>query len=315
MLSRSRCTKGSAGYALAREFASHGLRVFATARSLSSLEGLAEHGIETLTLDVTSSESIEALKKEVEKRNGGKLDILFNNAGSSECTLVTLLEFMSQSLILLPNTVYEAPAIEADPQRVRNMFNANVFGVFDMVSAFTPLLMAAKSDASQPPTIINTSSVLAIVPYPFSSAYNATKAAVAAYSDTLRLELAPLGVKVVTLYMGVVSTGISSPDAIAFNPSSLYISAEAAAKKRSRDHQVSGMKADQFAREVANEVLVKKPGHGKGEYVWKGSNSFLVWLLNNVGWRKIFDGSSESEAGLTKETKSLIAQQGVKLSR
>ncbi|KAJ4993376.1 NADPH-dependent 1-acyldihydroxyacetone phosphate reductase 4 [Stagonosporopsis vannaccii] len=287
------CTKGSAGHALAVEFASHGLRVFATARSLSSLEGLSEHGIETLSLDVTSPESISALKREIETRNGGKLDILFNNAGS----------------------MYEAPAIEADPVRVRNMFNANVFGVFDMVSAFTPLLLAAKSDASQPPTIINTASVLAVVPYPFSSAYNATKAAVAAYSDTLRLELAPLGVKVVTLYMGVVSTGLSSPDGISFDPTSIYISAEAGVKKRSRDHQATGMRASQFAREVANEILVKKPGSGKGEYVWKGTNALLVWFLHLIGWRKIFDSSSEAEIEFTKETKRLIAERALKSSR
>jgi|SRR5690242_1650604 len=211
-------------------------------------------------------------------------------------------------------TVYEAPAIEADPNRVRNMFNANVFGVFDMVSAFTPLLMAAKKDVSQPPTIINTASVLAFVPYPFSSAYNATKAAVSAYSDTLRLELAPLGIKVVTLYMGVVSTGISTPDAISFDPASLYTPAESGVKKRSHDHQTTGMKADAFAKEVANEILVKKPGLTKGEYVWKGSNALLVWFLSTVGGRKIFDGNSEGEVGFTKEVKRLVAQRAAKSS-
>jgi 1-acylglycerone phosphate reductase len=60
------------------------MRVFATARSLKSLEGLEEKGIEALTLDVTSSESIAALKAEIGKRTGGKLDMLFNNAGTSE---------------------------------------------------------------------------------------------------------------------------------------------------------------------------------------------------------------------------------------
>lgn len=64
--------------------------MFATARSLASLEGLQEHGIETLTLDVSKSESIAALKKEIATRNGGKLDILFNNAGSCQyATVIT----------------------------------------------------------------------------------------------------------------------------------------------------------------------------------------------------------------------------------
>jgi 1-acylglycerone phosphate reductase len=79
-----RCTKGSAGHALALEFASKGMRVFATARSTKSLTGLEEKGIEILTLDITSPESITALKAEIETRTGGKLDILFNNAGSSK---------------------------------------------------------------------------------------------------------------------------------------------------------------------------------------------------------------------------------------
>lgn len=206
--------------------------------------------------------------------------------------------------------MYEAPAIEANPSQTRAMFDANVFGVFDMVSAFTPLLLAAVADSPYPPTIINTASVLARVPYPFSSAYNATKAAVSAYSDTLRLELAPLGIKVVTLFMGVVSTGISTPDSINFGPNSLYADVEAGVKKRSRDHQISGMKADQFAREVVRELLGKKSSLRQGEYLWKGTNAPLVWLLNAIGWRKIFDETSEKEIGFNQEVKKLVAEKG-----
>lgn len=47
------------------------------------MKNLAEKGIETLTLDVTVPESINALKEEITKRTGGSLDILFNNAGLS----------------------------------------------------------------------------------------------------------------------------------------------------------------------------------------------------------------------------------------
>lgn len=206
--------------------------------------------------------------------------------------------------------MYEAPAIEADPRRVRAMFDANVFGVFDVISAFTPLLLAAVPESSHPPIIINTASVLARVPYPFSSAYNASKAAVAAYSDTLRLELAPLGIKVVTIYMGVVSTGISSPSTIKFNSNSLFADAEGGVKQRSREHRVSGMKADQFAKQVVESLLNSESRLDKGEYIWKGSNAFLVWLLNAVGWRKIFDASSEKEVGMDKTIKQLIAARG-----
>jgi 1-acylglycerone phosphate reductase len=78
------CSQGGAGNALALEFVSRGFRVFATARSLKSMTNLEEKGIETLTLDVTAPESIAALKTEISKRTGGKLDMLFNNAGMSK---------------------------------------------------------------------------------------------------------------------------------------------------------------------------------------------------------------------------------------
>ena len=133
-------------------------------------------------------------------------------------------------------TVYEAPAVEADNAHVRQMFDTNVFGLFDMTQVFLPLLLAAVPDSSVPPTIINTSSVVSRVPFLFAANYNASKAAVTSYSDTLRLELAPLGIKVVTLFMGKVSTKITSPTSISFGSDSLYVDVEAGVRERSRLH-------------------------------------------------------------------------------
>ncbi|KAI9158183.1 NADPH-dependent 1-acyldihydroxyacetone phosphate reductase [Paramyrothecium foliicola] len=271
------CSEGGAGHALALEFAAQGFRVFATARSLTSIASLQEKGIETLTLDVTQPHSISALKAEISKRTGGKLDVLFNNAGM----------------------MYEAPAIEADHEQVRKMFDTNVFGLFDMVEAFTPLLLSSVSGSKAPPTIINTASIVARVPYVFSAQYNASKAAVSSYSDTLRIELAPLGIKVVTLFMGVVSTNLISPEKALFAPKSLYIDAEPGLKERSRLHLQESMKPQDFARRVHQEVVNKKPALSQGEYVWQGTNAFVVWLLNAVGWRKIFDSTAEGGVGLT----------------
>ncbi|KAH7124432.1 hypothetical protein EDB81DRAFT_765793 [Dactylonectria macrodidyma] len=79
----SGCSEGGAGHALALGFAAQGFRVFATARSTKSLALLQEKDIEILTLDVTQPESISALKTEIIKRTEGKLDVLFNNAGSN----------------------------------------------------------------------------------------------------------------------------------------------------------------------------------------------------------------------------------------
>ncbi|KIL86213.1 hypothetical protein FAVG1_10610 [Fusarium avenaceum] len=282
------CSEGGAGHSLALEFATKGYRVFATARSTKTLALLQEKGIETLTLDVTQPESISALKAEISERTGGKLDILFNNAGM----------------------MYEAPAIEADQKQVQNMFNTNVFGLFDMVNAFNPLLLASVSGSSTPPTIINTASILARLPYPFSAQYNASKAAVSSYSDTLRIELAPLGIKVVTLFMGVVATKIVSPDRVLFSPGSLFLDAESSLKERSRLHVRDGMKPEEFARLVVLEVLKNKAALAKGEYIWQGTNSYVVWLLNAIGWRKIFDSTAEGSVGLDKELKRAIFKKG-----
>jgi 1-acylglycerone phosphate reductase len=62
------------------------------------------------------------------------------------------------------------------------MFETNVFGMMAMVQEFIPLLMLSP-DA----IIVNVGSVAGVMPYAFGSSYNASKAAVHAYSDTLRV--------------------------------------------------------------------------------------------------------------------------------
>lgn len=302
------CSPGGVGHALALEFASHGMRVFATARSASSLSTLAEKGIETFELDVTNAESITALRDDIFKQTGGKLDMLFNNAGSSMSRSVpphTALQHSVNSFtvspILTSVTVYEAPAIEADPARIRGMFDTNVFGLFDMVSAFTPLLLASTTKSATPPVIINTSSVLARMPFAFSAAYNASKAAVASYSDTLRIELGPLGIKVVTLFMGEVSTNLMSPDNISFDPESIYTAALEGTKERSRNHAKNSMKPEVFAKQVVQAILAKSSGYGKGEFLWKGTNAWAIWFLNLVGWRYMLDNIVKKTIGFEKK--------------
>ncbi|RKK85979.1 hypothetical protein BFJ68_g17193 [Fusarium oxysporum] len=282
------CSQGGAGNALALEFASRGFRVFATARSLKTLSNLTAKGIETLTLDVTKPESIESLRAEIATRTGGTLDILFNNSGA----------------------LYEAPAIEADPARVRSLFDTNVFGLMEVVMAFTPLLLASVS-SNYVPTIINVASVLARLPSPFSSAYNATKAAVVAYSDTLRLEVHPLGLKVVTLHMGEVSTPLMATDNINFGAESIYRDAEDGVKQRTTTHLAKTMPPEQFAREVASAII-----DGKQSFLWKGTNAFLVWLLNAFGPRTVFDNALLKAAGLDdKKTRASVYKRGQELAQ
>lgn len=71
-------------------------------------------------------------------------------------------------------------------QRVREVYDVNVFGAMEMTHEFIPLLLAS-NDAC----IINVGSVAALTPLPFNAAYNSSKAALLSFGDTLRVELAP----------------------------------------------------------------------------------------------------------------------------
>jgi 1-acylglycerone phosphate reductase len=216
---------------------------------------------------------------------------------------------LAPSLTLARLAVYEAPALEADPVRIRQMYDTNVFGLFDVVAAFTPLLIAAVPNTDHIPTIVNVASILARVPFPFASAYNASKAAVSVYSDTLRLELSPLGVRVVTLFMGEVSTGLMSADNISFGPDSLYADLEAKVKERTLEHAKTSIRPHPFAQQVVDSVLKQKTS-----YVWKGTGAFLIWLLNAFGPRKVFDSTMKSSVGLDqKELCKNIYERGQKL--
>ena len=75
------CSEGGIGHALALEWHKQGYRVFATARKLSAMADLEKAGIETLAMDVTDTTSLQSVKEQVEKRTGGTLDVLINNAG------------------------------------------------------------------------------------------------------------------------------------------------------------------------------------------------------------------------------------------
>lgn len=118
---------GGIGASLAREMKRQGWRVFATARRVDTVAELAALGIETLPLEVTSQDSIDALKKEVLVRTGGRLDMLINNAGRN----------------------YTVPAIDVEMHEIEETFRTNVFGVMALCKAFTPLLIEAKGTIVQ----------------------------------------------------------------------------------------------------------------------------------------------------------------------
>ncbi|KAK3719549.1 NADPH-dependent 1-acyl dihydroxyacetone phosphate reductase [Vermiconidia calcicola] len=250
------CSPGGIGHALAREFKSQGLRVFATARKAASISDLAEFGIETCSLEVTDADSIAALKSEIASRTGGTLNILVNNAGLN----------------------YTIPALDVDFEGIRTTFEANVFGVMRMCQAFAPLLIEAKG------TIVQIGSLAAVIPYAFGSVYGASKAALHSYSDTLRVELAPFDVRVVTVVTGGVISNISRTHRT-LSKDSLYLPLAEEYEMRQYQSQANGMPNELYARSVVRQVLNKR----SRDTIWEGGKSWVIWFVSTFFPRWVMD--------------------------
>jgi len=261
---------GGIGGELAREFHRKGYRVFATARRPETIAVLKEEGIETLSLDVTKADSIAACVKEVEGLTGGKLDILWNNAGIN----------------------YTVPAIELDIDEVRNLFETNVFGVMAVTQAFVPFLIATKGK------IVMTGSLSGVMPHMFSSAYNASKGALHCYTNTLRVELSPFDVQVINIITGGVKSQLGRTDRD-LEPNSLYLPIEDSYKERQTHSNAIGMPADKFARSVVGHVLQRHPS----PWYWEGYFAWTAWFLERFFPRWIFDWPLKHRFGILKLAK------------
>jgi 1-acylglycerone phosphate reductase len=112
-------------------------------------------------------------------------------------------------------------------------------------------------------------------PYVFGSAYNASKAALHAYSDTLRVELAPFDVKVVIVVTGGVKSQIARIDRV-LNEDSIYLPLEADYIRRTKHSQEVGMPAEKYAKTVVGKLL----GWGPPQRIWAGYGVMLVWFAS-----------------------------------
>ncbi len=155
-----------------------GHHVYATARRPETLAGLAAEGLATLALDVTDEASMAEAVARVEAERG-QVGILVNNAAYG----------------------LHLPVELATPEEVRQQFDTNVFGLVRMTQLVLPGMRRAGSGR-----IVNISSMGGRFSPPGGAFYHASKHAVEAISDSLRLEVAPFGVKVVVVQPGPTIT-------------------------------------------------------------------------------------------------------------
>jgi len=175
------------GHHTALLLAVRGHRVIASGRNEATLALLRNETptakIETITLDVTSLSSIAEACTEVDRLTEGRgIDVLINNAGYSQA----------------------GPISEIDDADLRAQFDTNVFGLMAVTRAFLPAMRARGTGR-----IMNVSSIAGRITTPLLGAYHASKYAVEALSNALRLELAAFGINVILIEPGAIRTEFS----------------------------------------------------------------------------------------------------------
>ena len=105
--------------------------------------------------------------------------------------------------------------------------------------------------------------------------YNASKAALHAYSNTMRVELAPFGVKVIVICTGGVESRIARVER-SLPPNSVYLPISHGYQKRLTQPQEEAMPSTVYARSVVKQVLQPNPK----AWIWEGSYVWLMWFFS-----------------------------------
>ncbi len=155
-----------------------GFEVYAGARRVDRMAGLAAQGIHVSALDVTDDDSMTAFVARVLDEQD-RIDVLVNNAGYGSY-----------------GSVEDVPLAEA-----RRQLEVNVFGLARLTQLVLPVMRRARSGR-----IVNVSSVGGRFGEPLGAWYHASKFAVEGFSDSLRLELADFGIQVVVVQPGAIET-------------------------------------------------------------------------------------------------------------
>lgn len=264
------CSAGGLGAAIAANIAkTSGHDVFATARHTTKIpEELSKlANVTVLELDITSAPSVTAAAKAVDDSGHG-LDVLVNNAGAG----------------------YASPILDMDIEEAKQTYDINVWGTIRTIQVFAGLLIKSHG------RIVNVSTIGSVMNMPwicafrltskhtrgsqtnlyllrltFTAPYSSSKAALNIISETLRLELSPFGVSVVTILGGLIETQFHSGDMqFKLRSDSLYAPIEEIIEGWANGKsKPKGQPAEDFAASIAGDIL----GEGNGGMVWKGPNA------------------------------------------
>jgi 1-acylglycerone phosphate reductase len=165
---------------------------------------------------------------------------------------------------------YQMPVSDMSLAEAKKLFDLNVWSYLAVTQAFLPLIIQSKG------LIVNQTSISSACTIPFSGAYNASKAAIATFSDTQRFEFAPFGVRVVDLKTGAVHSNINAGAPSTLPKDSIYAPAREAVENSMSLKEIVNASMDQevWAKATVADLLKRNPP----PIIWRGTSAWLVRL-------------------------------------
>ncbi len=224
------------GEATALHLAELGYTVYAAARRVERMSDLADRGIRTRSVDVTDDPSMMALVEMV-IADTGRIDVLVNNAGYGSY-----------------GALEDMPIEEG-----RRQFEVNVFGLARLTQLVLPQMRAQRDGY-----VVNVSSMGGRIWEPLGSWYHASKFAIEGLSDSLRVEVAEFGIKVVIIEPGSIRSewsGIAADQLEATSANTPYArqAKVVGAVLRGVDHSQMASGPEVVAEAIAKAVQSPKP--------------------------------------------------------
>ena len=213
------------GYQTAESLAKEGHVVYGAARRTEKMETLKQFGVKSIYLDVTDEESIKSAIDTI-IGNEGRIDVLINNAGYGSYGAIE----------------------DVKINEVKMQFEVNLFGLARLVQLVLPHMRKQKSGR-----IINISSMGGRLTSYFGGWYHATKYALEAFSDALRMEVADFGIDVSLIEPGGIKTewGIIAADKLAN-------SAKGGVYEKEVLKTAEGMKKQYSRNMLSNPIVITK---------------------------------------------------------
>ena len=254
------CSTGF-GRELARLVLERGWRAVVSARGIdrvADLVALAPDRAFAVEFDVADQAQIKAAVAAARARFE-RIDVLVNNAGYG----------------------YQSSVEEGEEVAIRAQFDANVFGLFALTRAVLPVMRVQQAGA-----IVNITSVGGLIGFPASGYYSASKHAVEGWSDSLKAEVAPLGISVTCVEPGPFRTDWAGRS-LHQTPSTIADYAETAGKRMAMTSGYSGQQAGDPARAAAAMIAAVEradpPRHlVLGRFGWETATAKLRERLAEI---------------------------------